>query len=53
MEDVIDQHNYRRICQYLVKTNDFQSDPNNLNEMLEMAYKLYKTHIQQFEVYCV
>lgn len=37
----IDERNYRRICNYLVKTSDFQSDPDDLKEMLETAYEIF------------
>lgn len=45
----IDKSNYKRICQYLVKTADFQSDPDDLHEMLDTAFLLYKNQHQHFD----
>lgn len=47
--DTIDQGNYERICLYLCKTADYMSDPEDLQEMLETAYELYKKQGQLFD----
>lgn len=47
--DSIDAGNYRRICSYLIKTADFQSDPDDLKEMLETAYQIYVNQKQPFD----
>jgi len=47
--EAIDSNNYSRICQYLIKTADFQSDPDDLTEMLETAYSLYVKQEQYFD----
>jgi len=47
--DSIDKNNFERICLYLVKTADFMSDPDDLTEMLETAYELFRKQGQQFD----
>ncbi|GFH58366.1 hypothetical protein CTEN210_14842 [Chaetoceros tenuissimus] len=47
--DNIDGKNYARICLYLIKTADFMSDPDDLAEMLEIAYTLYLRQGQYFD----
>lgn len=37
----IDTNNYERICLYLLRCADFMSDPDDLNEMLTVSYKIY------------
>lgn len=38
----IDEKNYERICLYLIKTANFMSDPDDLVEMLETAYEIFR-----------
>lgn len=47
--DVVDATNYRRVCRYLVKTADFQADPDDLYEMLDAAYRLYVEQGQHYD----
>mmetsp|Transcript_2864 Transcript_2864/g.5371 ORF Transcript_2864/g.5371 Transcript_2864/m.5371 type:complete len:932 (+) Transcript_2864:110-2905(+) len=47
--DSIDEKNYSRICLYLIKTADFMSDPEDLAEMIEIAYHLYVRQEQYFD----
>lgn len=47
--DTIDDHNYGRICLYLVKTADFMSDPDDYMEMLETAFELFRKQGQYFD----
>lgn len=47
--DSIDEKNYSRICLYLIKTADFMSDPEDLEEMLDIAYHLYVRQEQYFD----
>eukprot|EP00559_Dactyliosolen_fragilissimus_P002559 CAMPEP_0184867080 /NCGR_PEP_ID=MMETSP0580-20130426/25032_1 /TAXON_ID=1118495 /ORGANISM="Dactyliosolen fragilissimus" /LENGTH=924 /DNA_ID=CAMNT_0027367127 /DNA_START=176 /DNA_END=2950 /DNA_ORIENTATION=+ len=47
--DTIDEKNYSRICLYLIKTSDFMSDPDDLNEMLDTAYYLFKRQKQYYD----
>eukprot|EP00543_Licmophora_paradoxa_P009813 CAMPEP_0202462460 /NCGR_PEP_ID=MMETSP1360-20130828/54085_1 /ASSEMBLY_ACC=CAM_ASM_000848 /TAXON_ID=515479 /ORGANISM="Licmophora paradoxa, Strain CCMP2313" /LENGTH=949 /DNA_ID=CAMNT_0049084949 /DNA_START=11 /DNA_END=2860 /DNA_ORIENTATION=+ len=47
--DTIDQGNYERICLYLCKTADYMSDPEDLQEMLETAYELFKKQEQHYD----
>jgi 26S proteasome regulatory subunit N1 len=39
--DSIDDKNFGRICLYLMKTADYMSDPDDLSEMLHIAYHLF------------
>uniref|UniRef100_A0A6U3SHK8 26S proteasome non-ATPase regulatory subunit 2 homolog n=1 Tax=Ditylum brightwellii TaxID=49249 RepID=A0A6U3SHK8_9STRA len=48
-QDAIDENNYARICLYLVKTADFMSDPDDLSEMLETAYELFRKQKQYYD----
>lgn len=47
--DSIDEKNYRRICNYLIKTADYQSDPDDLKEMLETAYEIFVNQQQPLD----
>lgn len=47
--DTIDENNYGRICLYLIKTADFMSDPDDLAEMLETAYELFRKQKQYYD----
>lgn len=47
--EAIDKKNFERICLYLVKTADFMSDPDDLSEMLETAFELFRKQGQQFD----
>jgi len=47
--DAIDENNYGRICLYLTKTADFMSDPDDLVEMLETAYEIFRKQNQYFD----
>jgi len=47
--DSIDENNYQRICLYLVKTADYMSDPDDLSEMLETAYEIFRKQGQYFD----
>lgn len=47
--DTIDANNYGRICLYLIKTADFMSDPDDLTEMLETAYALFRNQKQHLD----
>lgn len=47
--DSIDENNYQRICLYLVKAADYMADPDDLVEMLETAYELFKKQGQYFD----
>lgn len=47
--DSIDEKNYSRICLYLIKTADYMSDPDDLSEMLDIAYYLYVQQKQYFD----
>jgi len=38
----IDEANYQRICLYLLRCADYMSDPDDLEEMLVVAYELYR-----------
>jgi len=48
-ENLIDETNSQRICLYLVKTADYMSDPDDLVEMLETAYEIYRRQGQYFD----
>mmetsp|Transcript_19322 Transcript_19322/g.29776 ORF Transcript_19322/g.29776 Transcript_19322/m.29776 type:complete len:931 (-) Transcript_19322:146-2938(-) len=47
--DAIDENNYGRICLYLTKTADFMSDPDDLVEMLETAFEIFRKQNQYFD----
>lgn len=47
--DSIDENNYQRICLYLIKTADYMSDPDDLLEMLETAYEIFKKQKQYYD----
>lgn len=51
--DSIDDKNYRRICLYLIKTASFMSDPDDLMEMYETAYEIYRQQKQYFDALLV
>ena len=40
---VVDEHNYERVCLYLLRSSDFMVDPEDLEELHSTAYTLYKT----------
>lgn len=45
---VVDERNYERVCLYLIRSADFMADPDDLANLLNTAYRLYK----QQEKYC-
>jgi 26S proteasome regulatory subunit N1 len=51
--DTIDDKNYQRICLYLMKTASFMSDPDDLVEMYETAYEIFKKQKQYFDALIV
>ncbi|VEU44572.1 unnamed protein product [Pseudo-nitzschia multistriata] len=51
--DSIDDKNFRRICLYLMKTASFMSDPDDLMEMLETAYEIYRKQKEYFDALLV
>jgi len=51
--DSIDDKNYRRICLYLIKTASFMSDPDDLVEMFETAYEIYRKQKQYIDALMV
>jgi len=51
--DSIDDKNYQRICLYLMKTANFMSDPDDLVEMYETAYEIFKKQKQYFDALVV
>lgn len=40
--NVVDERNYERVCLYLVKCADYLSDPEDISEIFDTAYILYK-----------
>jgi len=48
-ESIIHESNYGRICLYLVKTADFMSDPEDLQEMLDTAQSIYASQHKYFD----
>jgi len=53
LEHSIDDKNYRRICLYLIKTASFMSDPDDLVEMFETAYEIYRQQKQYYDALLV
>eukprot|EP00934_Nitzschia_sp_Nitz4_P005542 Nitzschia sp. Nitz4//scaffold121_size67750//27128//30079//NITZ4_006066-RA/size67750-augustus-gene-0.128-mRNA-1//-1//CDS//3329534345//5532//frame0 len=51
--DSIDENNYQRICLYLIKTASYMSDPEDLQEMFDTAYGIYKKQNQYFDALLV
>jgi 26S proteasome regulatory subunit N1 len=47
--DSIDDKNFGRICLYLIKTADYMSDPDDLAEMLHIAYHLFVRQGKYFD----
>lgn len=39
---VVDERNFQRVCLYLVKCADYLSDPEDIREIFDTAYDLYK-----------
>jgi 26S proteasome regulatory subunit N1 len=40
--NVVDERNFQRVCLYLVKCADYLSDPEDIREIFDTAYDLYK-----------
>jgi 26S proteasome regulatory subunit N1 len=40
--NVVDERNFERVCLYLVKCADYLSDPDDIGEIFDTAYALYK-----------
>ena len=40
-EKTLDEHNYRRVCLYLLRTADYVSDSDELRKTLEVTHTLY------------
>jgi len=51
--DNIDENNFQRICLYLMKTASYMSDPDDLVEMYETAFEIYKKQKQHFDALLV
>mmetsp|Transcript_9187 Transcript_9187/g.21906 ORF Transcript_9187/g.21906 Transcript_9187/m.21906 type:complete len:931 (-) Transcript_9187:26-2818(-) len=51
--DSINEHNYQRICLYLIKTASYMSDPDDLQEMFDTAFEIYKKQKQYFDALLV
>lgn len=51
--DGIDEKNYQRICLYLMKTASYMSDPDDLQEMYETAYEIFKQQKQYYDALLV
>ncbi|KAL3945265.1 MAG: hypothetical protein SGBAC_000676 [Bacillariaceae sp.] len=51
--DSINEHNYQRICLYLIKTAGYMSDPDDLQEMFDTAFEIYKKQKQYFDALLV
>jgi len=51
--DSIDEKNYKRICLYLIKTASFMSDPDDLVEMFETAYEIFRRQKKYFDALLV
>lgn len=45
----IDEGNYKRICLYLIKAADFMADPDDLHEVLNVAYHVFISQGQYFD----
>jgi 26S proteasome regulatory subunit N1 len=43
-EPKVDSNNASRICLYLLRSADFMADPEDLSEILQTAYTIYKVH---------
>ena len=39
---VVDERNYERVCLYLLRCTDFVTDPDDLHNLLNTAYTIYK-----------
>ena len=42
----IDANNFARVCLYLLRCADYMADPDDLAEMLAVAYEIYKAQAQ-------
>lgn len=51
--DGIDENNFQRICLYLMKTASYMSDPDDLQEMYETAFAIFKKRNQYFDALIV
>lgn len=51
--DSIDANNYQRICLYLMKTANYMADPDDLVEMFETAYEIFRKEKQYFDALLV
>eukprot|EP00602_Paraphysomonas_sp_CaronLab_P000859 CAMPEP_0185030934 /NCGR_PEP_ID=MMETSP1103-20130426/18094_1 /TAXON_ID=36769 /ORGANISM="Paraphysomonas bandaiensis, Strain Caron Lab Isolate" /LENGTH=894 /DNA_ID=CAMNT_0027566249 /DNA_START=45 /DNA_END=2729 /DNA_ORIENTATION=- len=40
--DVVDERNYERVCLYLLRCADYMPDPDDLSELFNTAYTIYK-----------
>ena len=40
----VDDRNFERVCLYLLRCADFIADPDELNELLSVAFELYRLH---------
>jgi 26S proteasome regulatory subunit N1 len=40
---IVDERNHERVCLYLLRCADFVADPEDLEELLDTAYVLYKS----------
>jgi len=47
--EAINEHNYQRICLYLIKTADFMADPDDLVDMLETALEIFRKQNQHYD----
>jgi len=48
-EGAIDESNYSRMCLYLIKSADFMADPDDLTEVLSVAYQIFLNQKQYFD----
>ncbi|KAG7360964.1 proteasome/cyclosome repeat domain containing protein [Nitzschia inconspicua] len=49
----VHEDNYQRICLYLIKTASYMSDPDDLMEMLETAFEIYRKQRKYFDALIV
>ncbi|GKY94063.1 proteasome regulatory particle base subunit [Mayamaea pseudoterrestris] len=47
--DAVDEKNFNRICLYLTKTAAYISDPDDVEEMLETAYEIFRKQGHYFD----
>lgn len=43
-DGIVDENNFERVCLYLIRSADFMADPDDLQELLESAYYIYRKH---------